>query len=67
MDGIVEEPAVQVGVCRHSDGSMHPEHGDLEFDQEFGETCVDCRMVVNDIRDMWAREVRSSCSLAMLD
>lgn len=67
MEETVEESTKLVGSCEHSDGSIHPEHGTLIFDQEVGEICQVCGLIVNDIKNMWARDVRSSCSTAMLD
>lgn len=65
MNEAVEEISELFGVCEHPDGTKHPEHGALIFDQEDGEVCEVCGVIVNDIKDMWARDVRLSCSSAV--
>ena len=64
MEKIVEESINIDGECENGGGFECLEHT-VEFDQEIGEVCSVCGFVVMEIGNLWARDVRSSCSSAM--
>jgi hypothetical protein len=62
---VVEESIKFDDGCENSGGSECLEHT-VEFDLAVGEVCGVCGLVLLGIQDIWARDVRSSCSSSML-
>ena len=60
--GQAAEPSITLNGERDNSGGDYfcLEHT-VTFDQEIGEVCEECGIVVLGVQDIWARDVRSSC------